>query len=88
MAKGKKDEPEVQETVRMSSFLALIGRTGETVRQVGCKAGSTAQDLVNAAGISLRKGEVLERDGQIIELDAQINPDDIIFVTEDDDNGQ
>ncbi len=69
------------------SMLATIARTGEKSTEVGLKSDASAQDLVSGAGIRLRKGEVLEREGEVIDLDTKINDGDVVFVTEDDENG-
>ena len=69
------------------SKLATIARTGEKATEVGLKSDAVAQDLLNAAGISLRKGEVLEREGEVIDLETSIENGDVVFVTEDDTNG-
>jgi len=72
---------------KKKGILATVGRTGEATKEVALQEGSTAGDLLAAAGISIRSGEVLEREGEVIETDALINNNDVIFVTEDDDNG-
>lgn len=84
MAKAKETKKSSAST---SSFTLTVARTGERPIEVALRSGATAEDAVKAAGISMRTGEVLERDGKVIELGDKVNKGDVIFVTEDDENG-
>lgn len=68
--------------------IITVARTGEAPRQITLGEKDNLKSALKMLEITLKEGEVLEREGQVVKNGIKPNHGDIIFVTEDDGNGK